>query len=128
MAIGTTMRTAIVADGTMNALVGDRVYPLVFPAGPTFPCITYRIISGLRVGVPCDEVYVTRIQYDLWTYNYDDTEEVKAALMTFLDFRDMLVGSQRVISTQIDLTFDIFDEPAKLHRAVVDVSIRHEGA
>lgn len=126
MSIGVTLRQAIIADSGVNALVGTRVYPLVFPAGVTFPCITYRIVSGLQEGVQSEDVYRTRVQFDIWSYSYDDTAEVKDSLLDLFSLADMTVSGQHIIFSKPDLIFDVFDEPLKLHRAVVDISVIHE--
>ena len=128
MAIGVTARTAILADSALAALIGTRVYPLVFPSQVTFPCITYRIISGLRMEVLSEEVYATRIQFDIWATTYDEAGDIKAALLTLFNFHDSTVHGQRIMSTRTDLTFDLFDTPTKTYRKIVDISMRHEEA
>ena len=127
MSIGISARTAIVNDATLAGLVAARVYPLVFPSQVTFPCITYRIISGTRSPVISEQVFSTRIQFDIWSYVYADTAAIKDALLDLFDLADMTIGGQLIISTRADLVFDIYSEPLKLHRAVVDITFRHEG-
>lgn len=126
MAIGETLRDEIVADSTLSVLVEDRVHPLVFPFDVTFPCITYRIISGALVPDSSDtQTYITRIQYDIWSREYDDTNSVKDALMGLFH---LLGDGSPVISTAVDLNFDLFEKGTKLYRSVVDIRVRHEGS
>jgi hypothetical protein len=126
MAIGETLRDEIVADATLLALVGTRVHPLVFPYNVTFPCITYRIISGALVPtITATPTYVTRVQYDVWSREYDDTNEVKDALLTLFF---LLGDGNPIISTAVDLNFDLFEKGTKLYRSVVDIRVRHEGS
>jgi len=126
MAIGETLRDEIVADATLLALVGDRVHPLVFPFNVTFPCITYRIISGALVpNITSPPVYITRVQYDVWSREYDDTNEIKDALLTLFF---LLGDGNPIISTAVDLNFDLFEKGTKLYRSIVDIRVRHEGS
>ena len=115
-------------DSATAALVEDRVYPIVYPSKPTFPCITARIISGYQDSVISEQVNTTRIQFDVWSYSYLVTANVKAALMTLFNHYGGTVNSQVVISTRVDLTFDTFEQNIKAHRAVVDVKVTHEGS
>jgi len=127
MGIGTTIMTAMKADATIYGLVGDRIYPLVYPSEPTFPCVTYRIISGYNEPVISEQVNTTRIQLDIWSYSYLTTDSVKAAIMSFFNYFDGTVSGQVIIATKIDLVFDTFEQNIKAHRAVVDVRVTHEG-
>jgi len=128
MAIGMTMKVAILADTTLAALVGTRVHPLVFPYKVTFPCITYRVISGALVPNVGGDDYISRLQYDIWSREYDDTNEIKDAMFSLFNLMGGNIGGQEVISTAIDLTFDTFEQATKLYRAVIDVRVRHEGS
>jgi len=127
MAIGITMMKAIKADTTSYALVGERIYPLVYPSNPTFPCITYRVISGVNYPIMSEQVNTTRIQFDIWSYSYDDTAAVKSALMSLFNYYSGTVNSQVIHETKVDLVFDTFEQNIKAHRAVVDVRVMHEG-
>ncbi len=128
MGIGTTVTTAIEDDAGLGALMGDRIYPLTFPASPTFPCITYRIISGFQVQESSKEqIFVTRIQFDVWSETYLETAAVKEALIDLFNMADMTKASQHIISSVTDLVFDVYESNTKLHRSVVDIMFRSVG-
>ena len=127
MGILQTMIDVAEADVATKALVNDRIYPLVFPSKATFPCITARIISGYNDNVISEQVNTTRIQFDVWSYTYLLTAQVKAALMALFNFYSGTVNSQVIISTKVDLTFDTFEQNIKAHRTVIDVRVTHEG-
>lgn len=48
MDIGTVLRSLLVTDPAIVAVVGTRVYPIKAPQSPTYPLITYQQISGVR--------------------------------------------------------------------------------
>lgn len=127
MAIGITAKKAIVADATLSGLVGTRVYPLNYPTGVTFPCITYRVISGFSEQIPDETVFRSRVQFDVWADTYNDAAEVKSALVSLFNFADMTVDGQHIIKGRVDLVFDLYEDDTKLHRSVVDVVFNHEG-
>jgi hypothetical protein len=65
--------TAVGADASLTALVGDRVWPLILPEHPTLPAITYALVSQPT------EVTQEGVQYRspkwrlrLWSLDYDD--------------------------------------------------------
>jgi hypothetical protein len=67
------IRTAVGADASLTALVGDRVWPLILPEHPTLPAITYALVSQPT------EVTQEGVQYRspkwrlrLWSLDYDD--------------------------------------------------------
>jgi len=127
MGIGQTVRTAVVDDVAMAALVDDRVYPLVYPSNPTFPCVTYRVISGYAEPVTAERVYTTRVQFDIWTDTYMESATIKQALMELFYYMTEVVDGQQIITSKVDLNFDTFEQNVKMHRSVVDIRITHEG-
>jgi hypothetical protein len=125
MAIGETLRDEILADPTLAAALSSRVHPLVFPYNVTFPCVTYRIISGALVPSITDTpTYITRVQYDVWSRTYDDTNTIKDGLLTLFF---LLGDGDPIISTAVDLNFDLYEKGTKLYRSVIDIRVRHEG-
>ena len=126
--IGVTIKDIILADSATYALVVKRVYPLVFPSNPTFPCITYRVISGYNEPVINEQVNTTRIQLDIWSYEYLTTGAVKTELMRLFNHYSGVVGGQRIIHAKVDLAFDTFEQNIKAHRAVIDLRVIHEGS
>ena len=128
MGIGVTMQDIVLADVATAALIDDRVFPLVYPSNPTFPCVTFRVISAYHEGVISEQVTTTRIQFDVWSWTYLETEAVKATLMSLFNFYSGTVDGQVVIDTRVDLAFDTYEQNIKAHRAVVDVRVTHEGS
>ena len=125
--IGVAIKEIIVNDATLAALVGDKVYPVVFPSNPDFPCITYRVISGYHAPVRDEEVLESRVQLDVWTYEYLDTQEIASALESLFWRYDGTSYSAYIHDIKVDLTFDTFEQNIKAHRAVVDLRVTHEG-
>ena len=120
--LGPTLITMITSDATLAPLVSTRVYALQFPADPTFPCITYREISGYQVPNTGAAVYISRVQIDIWDRTYNGVGAVADGVKALFN----LAESGDIVYTSVDLMFDIFEQGTKLYRKVIDVSIKHE--
>lgn len=66
--IETALRTVLLADATVAALVGTRVYTGVMPQRPTFPLVTLKKIDKLSNLTLDDAVgpNTLRLQVDCW--------------------------------------------------------------
>jgi len=126
--IGKTVRAATIGDSGVAAIVVARMYPLVYPANPTFPVITYRVISGYKVTDDVnDSIYVTRLQLDIWGTTYNQVNTLKKEVMRVWNRHSSTTYGQRIIDSWTDLTFDQFEQNLKIWRAVVDIRVTHEG-
>lgn len=128
MSLNVAVYSMVTGDGTLAGLVGTRVYPLQYPADATFPCITYRIISGYQQPHTGNKaLYIARVQFDIWDYHYDDVITIKEALLVLFNQKNTTVANQAVIIHTIpDLMFDIFEGETKLHRGIVDIRVSYE--
>lgn len=101
--IGAALRTHLLADVGLAALIGTRVHPLILPQGSVFPALTYQQISDLpghTLGGPVD-LHRIRMQIDVWASTYLSMEAVSAALRTALDgYRGQWGGSPPDIVVQ----------------------------
>ena len=83
--IDQAIRARLVAVSAVTDLVGGttspRIYPLQMPQTPTFPCITYQLISGqplYSLSAVSGSAQV-RIQIDCWAQNTQSTDGYAAA-------------------------------------------------
>ena len=87
MTLETALRTYTLADATVTALAGIRMYPRKLPQGPTLPAIVYQRIDTRREhdmqgpdGLPRPRVQVTA-----WAASVAAAEELAAAVRVRLD-------------------------------------------
>lgn len=101
---GRALRTAILADASVSAIIGTRMYPLVRPQGTALPAIVYRqthrpehYISG-EVGLSYFDVELD-LMYEQGTSAYEDLHflvgKVRAVLDTMPGNTYATVGIQR---------------------------------
>ncbi len=80
------IKTVLDAHAGTAALVAARIYPLVMPQEPAYPCITYRRVASERMqGVQTDPGVVrARLQVTAWAETYDAckglAEQIRLAL------------------------------------------------
>jgi hypothetical protein len=80
------IKTVLAAHAGTAALVGTRIYPVLMPQEPTYPCITYRQVDSSRLqGVQTNPgVARIRLQVTGWAKTYEETkslaEQIRLAL------------------------------------------------
>jgi len=92
------LRARLLAVAGVTALVSTRVYPVVMPQDPTFPCVTYQRLGEvrhLRMGAPAplnDVVF----QVDAWAEGFQACKTLAAAIRTALDAVSWTAGAETV--------------------------------
>ncbi len=76
------LRNIIIDEGTA---AGSRIYPLILPQSPTYPAVTYQMISNQgHHDIPVD---FPRIQFTTWSESIlaakQLAEEIQAALQCY---------------------------------------------
>lgn len=81
------VRTRLVADPAVYALVGTRIYPDLLPQAPTLPALVYLRASALPDGLTQDNRVgpeQPRIQIDAWATSRSQTDALYAAVKAAL--------------------------------------------
>lgn len=85
--IETALRTALLADVTISALVdARRIYPVMLPQAPVYPALTFQTISGdshYAMQGP-SELANPRIQIDCYAESYDVVMDLRNAVIACL--------------------------------------------
>ena len=76
------LRNFILADPTVAALIGTRMYPITMPQKPTLPSVTYQVVSGTSRAVMLhdDNLPMTRVQIDAWSLTMSVSMQVDDAI------------------------------------------------
>lgn len=130
MSLGPLVRTLLLSDAAIAALVGTRVYPTILPQASTFPAITYQRISRIPVADHLSDVGALarpRVQVDSWAGTRDGAEALGEAVRRKLNgYRGPVAGSEDVQMIQLDAVRDLYDDDVKLHRHSADYFVFHE--
>lgn len=89
------MRTALLAQPSLTALIGQRLYDVMLPAPPTYPCVRFQRISTvpystMNQSANWQGMGWARFQFDIWANGSNaDTQTdticrtIQAAMLTF---------------------------------------------
>jgi hypothetical protein len=104
------VRTALVSDSGVAAIVGTKVYPVLAPASADLPFITWRRISVGRqqslsgpVGMP-----TVSLSVDLFAETYEATRELADAVRLCLDGWGGTTNNVRVANVSLTNEADGF--------------------
>ncbi|MBA2627184.1 MAG: DUF3168 domain-containing protein [Gemmatimonadales bacterium] len=128
--LGGIIRTLLLTDPTVGALLKGGVHPLILPQGTTaFPAITYQRIATVRVRSQEGPSGLARprVQVDCWAKKFDQSAELGAAVRHRLDgYRGPVPGSEDVQSIELVTDREEYDPQALLHRHSADYYVWHE--
>lgn len=118
------VRTFLLAQPTVTALIGTRFYPLRLPQGPTFPAVTYQTIFGtsLVTHQGAADYGRRRLQLDCWAQSYAVAVAIKEAI------REALLDDPGLEGTRIINDMDVPEPEPVIWRRMLEISIWHTEA
>lgn len=121
------LRTFLLADASVAALVGTRIYPVKLPQGMNGSSIVFNEISGQgdhHNEGPSGLVRV-RMQIGAWSTMADGAHALFLAVKEAIDGYQGMMGSVYVQGVFIDSWRDIDDTVANLRGKVADYMINY---
>lgn len=104
------LRSALVANSAVSALIGTKVYPVIAPASATLPFVTWRRVAVRRqqtlaapMGMP-----VTSIEYSIFGSTYEQARDVADAMRAVLDGYGGSANNTEVKQTSLEQESDDF--------------------
>lgn len=128
MTIFTDLHAFLLADPTIAASIGTRMYPQVLPQNVTFPAISYSLTSRESVReLPNGPAGRARPQITIsaWALDYIDATALADAIRIRLDGFKGAMGASMVGSTMLERTFDFYEDDVKAHRIISDYVLSH---
>lgn len=121
------LRTYLLADAPVAALVGTRVYPVKLPQGVTAASLVYNEISGQgdHHMEGASGLVTARMQIGAWATTADAAHGLFLAVKEAIDGYQGLMGSVYVQGVFIDSWRDIDDTVANLRGKVADYMIHY---
>jgi len=126
--ITTSLYTYLAADGGITALASTRIYPVVIPQNPTFPLITYQVVSTpVLHTLDGTSAPNSRIQIDCWAETALAAHGLADAVETALDNYSGTMNSADVVSGSLLINRqDIFEEDVEDYRVLLEFSLIHK--
>jgi len=127
MSIETGLRTHLLADGPVAALIGTRMYPLILPQNPTYPCLTYEIVSDIphRALAGDSDRERVRVRIHCWASTYTGAIDLATKVRTSVADHSGLMGTTAVSSVKFETWNDTFDDAPEVYRRIADFFIAH---
>lgn len=114
MSVEGAIVTLLTTDGTLSALVGSRVYPLMAPGDAALPLLVYQEASEVPVRALARRLALTawRVRFDAYAESYASAKAVKAALLNVLEGYSGTASGVVVQGVFRDDSNDAHDPPA----------------
>lgn len=125
MPVGDNIRTFLLADASIAAAVGTRVYPIALPQKPTLPAIRYNTISSFETSsTPGVRGLIRpRIQFDSYGTTYAAARALAELLRDRLSNYRGAAGSATVQGAFFVNESEVFDPEQKAYKVMQDFFI-----
>lgn len=119
------LRTFLLADGPVAALVGTRIYPVKLPQGIVAASLVYNEISGVgdHNMEGASGLVQVRMQVGAWAQSADGAHGLYLAVKEAIDGYRGMMGDVAVQGVFIDSWRDIDDTVANMRGKVADYFI-----
>jgi hypothetical protein len=113
------LRTILLADPTLYALVGTRIYPVQLPLDCTLPALSY-----FQVSEPFNRITGTpRFQIDIFSNDYSQVKQIKAAVENALNGYSGTVSDHNIEIIVPLSSFDSYDSETGVYHIPYDFKI-----
>ena len=125
MSIEAGLVTHLLADGPVAALVAARVDPIKLPQSPTYPAITYEIISDIphRSLDGDSDLEAVRVRIHCWAETYAVAVDLAGKVRTAVGDFSGTMGTTVVVSSKFETWNDVWEDVPEAYRRVVDFII-----
>lgn len=126
MSVETELRARLIADATVNGLVGTRIYPEVLPQNPTLPAITYQDISMTSVQnlAGAAGMLMRRVQIDSFAATRVGVVALADAIRASLDgYIGTLTTTKVVIRHALERSE--YDDETESYRQIQDYTVHY---
>jgi hypothetical protein len=128
--IESALRTRILGDAGISALIGTRIFPLILPQATSFPALTYQRISGERMHSHDGPSGLAgpRIQIDTWATSYIGAKQLADLIRQRIDGFKGTVGSDEIEGIFMDTEREFYEDGdlLKLFRVSMDFFVYYD--
>lgn len=103
------------------AAIGSRLYPVVIPEPPTYPCVSYQVVSATsKLATDGTLVQAKRVQFDAYALTYAQCKQIEAMLATLLNGYIGSMGTVEVIATNAGVVIDNWEVDSRIYRVTTE--------
>lgn len=133
MSIETAIRSALINNAAVSALVGTRVYPMFLAQGYTLPAISYQRITGSRPREQSDKTgrVNARFQVDCWADTYSGGRDLAGKVIECLDNHRGTLGTGTAATDDVGTIETIterddYNETVEVYRVILEFLIPYK--
>ena len=121
--IGKLIYNRLSTDGDILTYVGTKIYPDIVPQNVQYPFVVYTIVNSLPVDFKDGQSNLEEItlQVDVYTQNYDDTQQLSNFIRNRLD---RFVGTVEGVEVQsikyMSATSQVFNAELSVYWMSID--------
>lgn len=119
------LRTEVLADAGISALIGTRYYPGVLPQKPTYPAVVAQVVSNVDEptldGVA--NIVRARVQINAWAETYASARSVVDSVRALLDGTTGTWSGTKVGSVRVENEIDTYGEETSIYGRQIDLMI-----
>lgn len=124
--IGKLIYNRLSTDGAILAYVGTKIYPDIVPQNVQYPFLVYTIVNSLPIDFKDGQSNLEEItlQIDVYTQNYDDTQDLSNLIRNRLDRFVGIVEDVEVQSIKyMSATSQVFNAELSVYWTSIDFRI-----
>lgn len=121
------LHTRLTAYGGLTALTSTRIYPLIVPQSPTYPCVTYQRTDGPRehalgadMGIPHPTIEISS-----WGKTYASAKAIATQVRGALQRWDDSGASPAVLDCLLESDEDNYESDAGVFKVIQTWTIWH---
>jgi len=125
--IGKLIYNRLSTDGEILAYVGSKIYPDIVPQNVQYPFVVYTIVNSLPVDFKDGQSNLEEItlQVDVYTQNYDDTQELSNLIRNRLDrFVGIVEGVEVQSIKYMSSTSQVFNAELSVYWMSIDFMVK----
>lgn len=137
MRIDEALRTYLLTNAALTAVVGTRIYPITYPQDGTLPAVVYQQISSLPYFAHDGEMGSAEAHFHISAFStnygqaHDVADKVRTALRPIMDAPGIM-GDVPVAGVQLENEFDVSAaeefEPLSAYHVLSEYMVLHEEA
>lgn len=127
MVVEEALRTYLLTQSGLTALVSNRIYFLKLPQGSDLPAVVIQKIDSPKIhGFSSDIGAMTRIQTTSWALTYTEVSAVQEQIRTATqNYMNQTMGSVPVKNIELDEGPDQYEDDTGRYGKIIDLLIYH---
>mgnify|MGYP003668832796 FL=1 len=125
--IGKLIYSRLSTDGSITAYIGTKIYPDITPQNVQYPFVVYTITNSLPVDYKDGQSNLEEItlQIDVYTQNYDDTQDLSNLIRNRLDrFVGIVEGVEVQSIKYMSATSQVFNAELSVYWMSIDFMVK----